>query len=170
METSENKAIIQCQQGDLEKFGRLYDVYIKKIYDFVYYKTFHKETAEDLTSQTFTKALENINRYDQALGSFSSWLYRIARNTIIDHYRTKKETVDINDVWSLASSCDIQRDTDIKRRITDLQRYLCRLKPEQREIIIMRIWNELSYEKISYILNKSENSCMTGPRKTEPPR
>lgn len=61
MAFSEQQVISQCQQGQLDGFGQLYDLYIKKIYNFIYYKTHHQQTAEDLTSQTFLKALSKIN-------------------------------------------------------------------------------------------------------------
>ena len=77
METvSEQEAIERCQRGDLAGFAVLYDSYVKKIYNFVYYKTMHRETAQDLTSQTFLKAVKNIGSFNAAKGSFSSWLYR----------------------------------------------------------------------------------------------
>ncbi len=159
MEINEEKIIAKCQAGNLDGFGQLYDKYIKKIYDFIYYKTLHKETAEDLVSKIFFKALENIGKYSPAKGSFSSWLYKIARNTLIDYYRTKKETIDITDVWDLKSDEDIEKDIENKQELDEIKKYLNKLSPEQREIIIMRVWNELSYKEIAEIMDKSEASC-----------
>ena len=99
MDSKEQKLIKDCLGGDLKKFGGLYELYIDKIYKFIYFKTHHKETAEDLVSQTFFKALENIKGFDPSKGKFSSWLYRIARNCVIDYYRTKKAKIDIYDTW-----------------------------------------------------------------------
>src|SRR6056297_2278284 len=90
MKQRESQAINNCQQGQLDSFNWLYERYIKKIYNFIYYKTMHQETAEDLTSQTFIKALNKINSFDSEQGTFQAWLYKIARNTVIDHYRTQK--------------------------------------------------------------------------------
>ena len=86
-----------------DDFGKLYDQHVKKIYEFIYFKTHHKETAEDLTSVTFMKALSNIESFDEKKASFKTWLYRIARNTVIDHYRMKRETADLEDAWDLRS-------------------------------------------------------------------
>jgi len=159
METSEQKIIKRCQEKDLTEFGKLYDRYIKKIYDFVYYKTHHKETAEDLVSQIFVKALENINNYNINKGSFSSWLYRIARNRVIDHYRTKKNELDICDVWDLQAEETIERDIDTKQQLEKVQQYLKKLKAEQRDIILLRVWQGLSYQEIAEITEKSQASC-----------
>lgn len=156
----DRKIAKNCQKGNLNEFGKLYDKYIKKIYNFIYYKTHHKETAEDLTSQTFIKALDNIKTFIPSKGSFVSWLYRIARNNVIDYYRKKERgTVDIYDFWGLSSKTDIGYDIDMKEKLSQVKDYLKKLSFEQREIIIMRIWDNLSYKEISEIIKKSEASC-----------
>ena len=136
----DRKIVKDCQKGNLNEFGKLYDKYIKKIYNFIYYKTHHKETAEDLTSQTFIKALDNIKTFSESKGSFASWLYRIARNNVIDYYRKKERgTVNIYDFWGFSSKTDIGYDIDIKEKLSQVKDYLKKLSFEQREIIIMRI-------------------------------
>ncbi len=140
-------------------FGNLYQRYVDKIYKFIYYKTHHKETAEDLTSQTFFKALENIKNFDSDKGQFSSWLYRIAKNCVIDYYRTKKETIDIFDAWDLVGREDIKRDSEFKEQLEKVERYLEQFTSEQREIIVMRVWQDMTHKEIAEIIGKSEDSC-----------
>ena len=159
MENSESQVIARIKNGELNQFGTLYDFYIKKIYNFVYYKTMHKETAEDLTSQTFFKALDNIQKFDETKGSFSSWLYRIARNTVIDYYRTKKSNTNIEDVWDLSGDDDIEKDIDAWQKLKQVQEYLQNLKADQREIVVMRLWDQLSYKEIAEITGKTIASC-----------
>lgn len=154
-----NEAVASCVSGHSERFAEVYDAYIKKIYDFIYYKTLHKETAEDLTSTTFMKALEKIQTFDDSKGSFSSWLYRIARNTVIDHYRTRKVAQDVSDIWWLSTGEDIERDAEVYRQLEDVEKYLMKLKPQQREIVIMRVWDQLSYKEIAEITGISESNC-----------
>lgn len=156
---AEKQAIQSCQNGNLKEFGVLYDMYVKRIHDFVYFKTYHKETAEDLVSKTFMKALEKIKNYDEKIGTFSSWLYSIARNTVIDHYRTNKNTTDIEDVWDLSAEQDIEADMDAKENLVKVKTHLAKLSPEQRDIVIMRVWQEMSYAEIAEVLGKSEDSC-----------
>lgn len=158
MSTSEQDLILNCQKGDLSQFGELYTIYVRKIYDFTYYRTQHKETAEDLTSQVFTRAMEKIKLYDNTKGSFSSWLYRIAKNAIYDHFQSSKFVSNIDDIWDLRTSENIERDSDTRLKLEKIEEYLKTLKPDQREIIIMRVWDGLSYKEISEILNKSEGS------------
>jgi RNA polymerase sigma-70 factor (ECF subfamily) len=159
MDTVEISTIKACQAGDMEKFGQLYDKYIKKIYDFVYFKTNHQETCEDIVSLVFLKAVEKIKDFKLGKGTFQAWLYQIARNTVIDHYRTKKDASNIDDYWSISDKTDILRDTEIKLKLEEVDEYLQQLKPMQREIIIMRVWQGMSYKEISEITGKSEASA-----------
>lgn len=161
MEIGERKAIIDFQKGRTEDFGRLYSAYAGKIYSFIYFKTQHRETAEDLTSKTFLKALDGLESFDAGKGSFSTWLYSIARNNVIDFYRTKKNESDINDIWDLPSSDDVERDVEARQKLEKIEKYLRKLKSEQRELIILRVWSDLSYKEISEITGKSEASCKT---------
>lgn len=155
----EENLVIACQNGNPEKFGELYDAYIRKIYDFIYYKTHHKETAEDIASAVFLKAFEKIKSYDCAKGSFSSWVYQIARNSVIDHYRTKKIAVNIDDVWDLAGRDDVARDFDIAQKMDKVEKYINSFNGEQRDIVILRVWQEMPYKEIAEIMGKSEAGC-----------
>lgn len=158
MQDAEKEIIAACQAGATERFGELYDAYVKKIYNFIYYKTHHKETAEDLVSETFRKALSHITTFDNSR-SFSAWLYQIARNTVIDHYRTFHAVGNIDDVWDLAGTTDIERDADVKLRLDQISRYIKDLPAHQREIITLRLWESMSYKEIAEIVGKSENTC-----------
>jgi len=159
METDEKKIVANCQGGRAEDFSLLYFKYVKKIYRYIYYKTQHRESAEDLTSQTFIKALEKIRSFDPEKSLFSTWLYAIARNNVIDFYRTSKNNYDINDVWDLRDDSDIARDADLKAKLQKVEKYIKKLDPEQREIVMLRVWDGMSHKEIAGILGKSEASC-----------
>ncbi|MDD5145102.1 MAG: RNA polymerase sigma factor [Candidatus Pacebacteria bacterium] len=147
------------KQENTENFAGFYDKHVKKIFNFIYYKTHHKETAEDLTQETFMKALDSFKNFDLKKGKFSTWLYQIARNTVIDFYRTKKNFVNVDDVWDLAGKENILRDLDVSGKLKDVEKYLAKLKPEQREIVILRVWEGYSYKEIAEILGKNEVNC-----------
>ena len=72
MEAIELQIIQACQAGNLDRFAEIYDRYIKKIYSFIYYRTGHKEIAEDITSLVFMKAIDKIGSFNSSQGSFSS--------------------------------------------------------------------------------------------------
>jgi len=155
----EQSAIERCQAGDLEAFGALYDLYVKRIYDFVYYRVGHRQTAEDITSLVFTKALENINSFRSKDGFFGAWLFRIARNTIIDHSRTRKVTAELNQNMDFGSNENLERELDGRLGIERVRQYLDRLNEQQRDIVIMRLWDGLSYSEISVVTGKTEANC-----------
>jgi len=152
----ESESIAQCQSGDLREFGRLYDEYVRKVYQFIYFKTHHRETAEDLTSTVFLKALENINAFDSKKAPFKAWLFSIARNTVIDHYRGHRETVDLEDAWEVKDKRDVARDVEMELTIQSVQKYMEKLKPDQREIVLLRVWGDHSFKEIAEITGKSE--------------
>lgn len=160
-ETVHNDDAILAGKGDAQAFGRLYDAHVRKIHDYIYYRVHHRETAEDLTSKAFMKALEKIDSYNQGKGTFTSWIYRIAQNTLIDHYRADKPTTDIEDVWDALrdNRSDIVRDTDAAMRLSAVEKHLAALPKSQREIIVMRVWDGLSYSEIADITGKSEAAC-----------
>ncbi len=149
-------AIKQSQEGQLESFAVIYDAYIKKIYDYLYYRTHHKSTAEDLTSLTFTKALQNIGSFDERQGTIQAWLYRIARNSMIDYFRTRKVTSDISDAWDLKNNSNIEAEFDVNSKLDEVQDYMSKISPEHRELLVMRIWDQLSYAEIAEVTGKSE--------------
>ena len=93
---SDHELVAKIQSGEADHFIALYDKYIDKIYRFLLYRIQHAETAEDLTSQTFLKALDNIHAFDASKGTFQAWLYKIAYNSLIDHYRKHKPTLDLS--------------------------------------------------------------------------
>ncbi|MCF7794882.1 RNA polymerase sigma factor [Patescibacteria group bacterium] len=159
MEKNDSQFIKECQSGSLESFGPLYDRYIKKIYNYLYYRVPDKAVAEDICSQTFIKALKAINTYSENKGSFSAWLYRIAKNNLVDYYRSYKNSLNVDDLWYLEDDTDIVSSADKRIKLDNVKDCLKKLKKEQREVIILRIWDELSYGEIAEILEKSEASC-----------
>lgn len=144
---------------DETQFGALYTEYVQPIYRFVYRRTLDRMLAEDLTSTTFLKALEKIRTYDSAKGPFVAWLYRIARNTVTDHYRTRRVHANIEDVWDLASDDDPTAGVDTQLASKELRAALAKLPADKREIVLLRVWEGLSYAEIAAITGKSEGNC-----------
>jgi len=155
----EARSIRSCQEGSHESFSVLFDMYAEKIYNFLFYRTFQKELSEDLSSETFAKAFQNIRSFSPEKGTFSSWIYRIAKNTLIDHYRTDKQTVDIDSVFDLGLDEKNEERLDAKKNLEEIRGFLKTLSKEQQDIITLRVWDELSYKEIAEILGKSEGSC-----------
>lgn len=146
------------RNGERAAFGILYDRYLDKIYRFIYYKTWNKEIAEDITSDVFHKAFERLHSFDSTKGTFSAWIYRIARNTIIDHYRTQKKTVPIEDVFDLGEDDRTIDEQDTLLTLGKVEEFMKTLTARQRELITLRIWEELPYREIAEIIGGTEDS------------
>lgn len=152
--------INRFQNWDFEAFGVLYERYIDKIYAFILRKVSDKETAEDLCSQVWMKAMKSLEFFwEKENAGFSSWIYRIANNTVIDYYRTKKDITDLDAAWEVGISKDIAQTIDDSDTLNRVQKYLDTLKPLEKEIVILRIWDDLSYKEISRICSKKEDNC-----------
>lgn len=167
MQHDELQLIVQCKNGDTDAFALLYDSYVRKIYDFIYYRTFHQQVAEDLTSACFFKALGSMRQFDETKASFQTWLYTIARNTVIDYMRSPKNQNGLDDIYDpLLQSLLVAEDNP--ENITDIQfakehaaEIMSRIPEEWRDLLVMRLWDELSYAEIAVITGKSENSLKT---------
>ena len=168
MEPGDIQSLVgRVQQGNYEQFAQLFDLFQNKIYQFVYFRTHHKQTAEDITSTVFMKALESIQNYKSGKALFSTWLYQIARNSVIDYYRTVKENSNIEDAWGIPSSSNIERDADVARSLEKVKEHLKTLPAQQRDVVIMRVWDGLSHKEIAEVLGTSEaNSKMMFSRAT----
>lgn len=159
MERDDQELLAAYKNGDTEAFGILYDRYAKKIYTFIYYKTFDTATAEDLVSSTFFKALNKVHTLDLSRGSFSTWIYSIARNTVIDHYRSRSFSAkDSEDVFALAEETSFTDSLDARQSLKAVEAYLATLSATQREIVTLRIWEDRSYKEIAEIVGGTENS------------
>lgn len=161
MEITDIDLVLKTKNGESESFGALYDKYSRKIYDFLFYRTHHKETAEDLTSQTFHKALEKIGQYSGQKAQFSTWLYQIAKNNLIDHYRKLQPHEDLENAWDLPSSANVEKDAELAISLEKVKKYLAGIGKQQREIVLMRVWDGLSHKEIAEILGITENNSKT---------
>ncbi len=160
MDAAELAAIRACQAGALDQFDVLYRQHVDAIYRFLHRRTLVREVAEDLTSTTFLKAMESIGSYNPDRAPLIAWLYRIARNTLIDHARSPaSKTVTLDDTFEIAGDDDATlkatRAIDKKRLMAALQK----LTPVQRDIVTLRLWEGLSYQEISSVVGKSEGNC-----------
>ena len=158
----EEGLVRQAVQGDAEAFGALYGLYLDAIYKYIYYRTGNAVVAEDLTEHTFLKAWSGIGNYEQQGIRFSSWLYRIARNTVIDYYRTKREEVPFaSEPPTLAKEEGLGPEALLLRReeVKELQHAISQLPEEQQQVIILRFVEGLSHRQVSEIMGKSESAC-----------
>ena len=158
---SDNQLVDLCQKGELDVFSILYERYIDAIYRFVYMKVFEVPLAEDITSDIFFKILKKIDSYEiDWKASFKTWIYTIAQNTVIDFFRTKKESHNLEEIIDSAFvQDDFWQDIDNKDRLQKVLAFLDTQTPKTKEIVIMRFWDDLSFKEISQITWESVDNC-----------
>ncbi|MBI2037684.1 MAG: RNA polymerase sigma factor [Candidatus Magasanikbacteria bacterium] len=153
---------------DPEAFAKLYDIYARRIYSFIFFKVGNREEAEDITSEVFLKAWRYINE-KKNIESFSGLLYKLARNSIIDLYRSKasqKELLSVDQeieaeqklgstaVWEAGFEKKIGDKIEVQKIILALQK----LKHEYREVVTLRYVDELEISEIAEITGKGHIS------------
>ncbi len=156
----ESEIVARAVQGEVEAFGWLYDKYVEAIYVFIYYQVSDQAQAEDLTEVVFLKAFEKLPEFrtQKVMENFRAWVYRIARNLVIDTYRTQKTTVALDPDLPLTSeepppenALQLQQDYQQARALID------QLEPQFRQVMILRFINHLSYQEIAQAMDIKEN-------------
>jgi len=152
--------IKKAKDGEVEAFGLLYEHYMPKIYRFVLLKVSHREEAEDLTHQVFLKAWESIEQYDFQGYPFGSWLYQIARNTVIDYYRKShpQSSLEETAVDLVADTPSLEKGLDEKTSLESLVKVMEKLKDIERDVVIMRFIEDLTIREVAKIIGKSEGT------------
>lgn len=151
----------KVQEGDQNAFAKVYDILIDQVYRYVFYRV-NDEEAEDIVENAFLKVWENIKKYRQEEGkSFSAWVFRIAHNLVVDHYRAAKDRE--FDELDLNMADENREHNPIKTTENTIQQKvlkvaLNKLKSPYKEVIIYKFINELSNQEVAEILDKNEGS------------
>jgi RNA polymerase sigma-70 factor, ECF subfamily len=152
----ERQLVEAAKAGSGEDFGEIYERYLDRIYRFVLLRVGDRQTAEDLTSVTFLKAWDNLDRYEQRQFSFSAWLFRIARNTVIDHYRTRKQHVALDQpehtpadqVRHVAEQAEARVEAGL------VLQAMGELTEAQQEVLYLKLIEDLSTKEVARLMGK----------------
>ena len=148
-----------AQQGDPEAFGALFDHFYGPVYRYVAARVGRPSDAEDLAQLVFVKALEALPRYEARGVPFGGWLFRLARNVVIDHVRTRREHTALEVVAERADSEDGPDELALMRQEMDsVALALRRLTPEQRQAIELRFFAGLSAKEAAEAMGRQEGT------------
>jgi|GEM_PF-366063 len=169
MKPADEKDLIKRMKQDPEVFGQVYDHHFEAIFNYILHRVAHVQTAEDLTSQTFFKAMRNLWKFRWSGVPVSAWLFRIATNEANSHLRRRKRCSSLgNEVFSelpadrrslpdrelIAAEEQVLRDA----RFLELHACIETLGSDDQSLIVLRYFENKSYSEISLILGKREGS------------
>ena len=156
---NEESIVWRAKQHDQVALTQLYEENFDKIYRYIVLKIGEKTEAEDMTQQVFLKAFKNISSYKYKGLPFSSWLYRIAHNQIVDYFRkkSKRATVPLDESLAAGNS-DPRQEVERSLDVEDLARATRRLTKAQQEVISLRFAGEFSIAQVARMMDKSEGA------------
>lgn len=157
--SEEARLVDRARAGDAEAFAQLYDAYVERVSRYIYFRVAEDADAEDLVSQVFLKAWENLERYQPGSSPFAAWLYTIARNLVIDHYRTRKASLPLEEALAIPADTELpDEQAQIRFELEELRNALQNLKTDQQQALLLKYIGGLSNESIARILNKQEGT------------
>ena len=161
MSKDEIDLIQQLQQWDLDSFTPLYEKYFQKIYSFALMKADGNiQVAEDATATTFMKAFENIHKFsvEKEGSSFAAWLYNIAYHSLLDILK-RKESDSIDDENNISNDSDFVDYFQKHVQTEQILAYLWELWKDKKDLFILRIRDNLTYDEIAEVLWKRSSTC-----------
>ncbi|MFI6115302.1 ECF subfamily RNA polymerase sigma factor, BldN family [Kitasatospora sp. NPDC051164] len=154
----------RAQAGESEAFGRLYDHYADTVYRYIYYRVGSRATAEDLTSETFLRALRRIGTFTWQGRDFGAWLVTIARNLVADHFKSSRFRLEVTTGEMLDSNeCERSPEESVLESLSNaaLLDAVRRLNPQQQECVTLRFLQGLSVAETARIMGKNEGAIKT---------
>ena len=151
------KLVHKAIGGDSEAFGELYMTYVEPIYRYIFYQVRDKMTAEDITEEAFFKAWNSIHSCKGKEQTFSSWLYRIAHNSMIDVFRSRKKELPL-DMEATSGIIDARAELETKLEYRQLMDAIALLPENQRQVIVLKFIEGLDNREIEQIIRKSQGA------------
>lgn len=154
-------ALIERAKTDKEAFGQVYELYVDRIYNYVYYRTGNVADAEDLTARVFVRAMQHIGRYRDQGVPFSAWLYRIAHNLVANWHRdnSRRKIISLDDIaqWRLSDDGP-EFATQLLQDREALLAAIRRLPADRQELLILKFVERLPNAEIGDIMGRSEGA------------
>ena len=158
---TDDLAIQLAKNGDKQAFSILYERYVGRIYNYIYYRTGNLKDAEDLTARVFYRSMEHIGKYRPMGVPFSAWLYRIAHNLLANWHRdnSRRKEVPLDEYLELHSREDHPELTYEKNQEKDkLLNAIRKLPQERQEVILLKFMDRMSNAEIAKVMGRSEGA------------
>jgi RNA polymerase sigma-70 factor (ECF subfamily) len=158
VESNDANLVKRAQEGDVDAFGELYDRHHRRIFRYVWGRVRDERLAQDLTGEVFTRMVVSLSTYRPTGIPFRAWLYRIAHNLVVDHYRKEGRHVIVP--LDYAEDLSVEKNDPflvVERRLT-LERVkdaLARLDPAQQEVVVLRFLAGLSLKEVALTLDRT---------------
>ena len=161
MQDESDSALIARAKEDQEAFGILYERYVGRIYNYIYYRTGNHQDAEDLTARTFYRALKHISRYVDRGAPFSAYLYRIAHNVVANWHRdtSRRQIISLDELVTATLKEDGPAHLAMEREERDLLLYAARrLPPERQQLLILKFVDQMRNAEIAEVMGRTEGA------------
>jgi len=154
--TVELHLLAKAKAGDEQAFGELYEIWAAKVYRFIYTKVKSVPIAEDITADVFLKGWQKLHQYHPRTGiSFSSWLYAIARNGVVDYYRlNQRSELSFEDLPEMA---DLEG-AELYREKSEIEQALRSLPEEYEKVLRLRFVEQLPIARVAQVMKKKEDN------------
>ena len=161
LDYNEEDILSRASLGDRDAFGQLYERYVERIFNYVYYRTGNVHDAEDLTARVFQRAMKHIVNYTDRGVPFSAWLYRIAHNLVANWHRdrSRKQEIPLDDLPILPTKGDHPEKNLVRSQEQDALLKMIRTLPAERQnLLILKFVENMSNAEIGAIMGRSEGA------------
>ena len=162
LEISDDIALTEAGQGSQEAFGVLYERYVGRIYNYIYYRTGNQADAEDLTARVFFRAMHHIKNYQNRGLPFSAWLYRIAHNLVANWHRdnSRRPEIALDDGMVVLQHGQEHPESALLKSEEQerLLRLIRRLPPDRQQLLILKFVEHQSNAEIGQIMGRTEGA------------
>ncbi len=149
--------LIRTAREDPKAFGELYLLYVERVFRYLYSRTGNVHEAEDITAQTFLAAFIPFDRFRQD-GHFASWLFSIARNKAIDHFRQRKSVASMDEINDIPVEVDPLSSVIESEATAALAKLIQALPEGERELLRLRFLAAMSFPEIAHLLHRKEDA------------
>jgi RNA polymerase sigma-70 factor, ECF subfamily len=162
LDINDDMALAQAGEGSNEAFGVLYERYVSRIYNYIYYRTGNQADAEDLTARVFFRAMHHIKNYQNRGLPFSAWLYRIAHNLVANWHRDNSRRPEITlDEGMIVHHQGQEHPENLLLKSEERERLLRmirRLPPDRQQLLILKFVEHQSNAEIGQIMGRTEGA------------